>query len=449
MAKHRPRRAQGIPLSLPPSVEALLDGESDALLRALALESPVSIRFNPWKPFGPTGARVPWCEQGRYLAERPVFTLDPLLHAGTYYVQEASSMLLEQALKVTGLGDQAILALDMCAAPGGKSTHLVSLLNSGSLLVCTEVVPARRDTLSENLWKQGFSNTLIAGSEPAAFGDLGERFDLVLVDAPCSGEGMFRKDAFARQQWNEKLVASCARTQRDILRHAWATVRPGGWLVYSTCTWERSENEEQVHDLIRQGAIYTPIPMADEWGIVETYACYRCYPHRVKGEGLFISLLRKPGTSAPHVWFPRPGRIPTEVTGWLTPSDMVDVVEYSDLLFASPAPWSVTIGALQSTLHLASPGVPIAERKGDTWRPHPALALNRFLEQSAFPDVALNLEQALSYLRGETALSLGSNGKDGTGVRLMRYAGLPLGWMHAAGDRWNNGWPKAWRIRMR
>lgn len=392
---------------------------------------------------------MPWCEQGRYLPERPVFTLDPLLHAGTYYVQEASSMLLEQALKVTGLRDQAILALDMCAAPGGKSTHLISLLNTGSLIVCNEVAPARRDTLSENLWKQGFSNTVISGSEPAAFGDLGERFDLVLVDAPCSGEGMFRKDAFARKQWNEKLVASCARTQRDILRHAWATVRPGGWLVYSTCTWERSENEEQVHDLIRQGAMYTPIPIADEWGVVETDGGYRCYPNRVKGEGFFISLLRKRGTSDPHTWFPRPGRIPTEVIGWLTPSEMVDVIEDRDQLFASPAPWSATIGALQSSLHLASPGVPIAERKGGTWRPHPALALNRSLDQGAFPDAALNLEQALSYLRGETALSLGSNGKDGAGVRLMRYAGLPLGWMHAAGDRWNNGWPKPWRIRMR
>jgi 16S rRNA C967 or C1407 C5-methylase (RsmB/RsmF family) len=449
VAKQRPRRDPGTPLFLPPSVAALLGDESDALLAALTEESPVSIRYNPLKPFGPVGQRVPWCERGRYLHERPVFTLDPLLHAGTYYVQEASSTLLEQAFKRTGLSDQAILALDLCAAPGGKSTHLASLLNGGSLLVCNEVVAARRDALSENLWKHGFPNTMISGNAPEDFGKLPDSFGLVLVDAPCSGEGMFRKDPFAREQWNEKLVASCARTQSDILRHAWATVRPGGWLIYSTCTWERSENEEQVLDLVRQGAEYTPIPMADAWGVVATDLGYRCYPHRVKGEGFFIALLRKPGAFTPYSWVPRNGRTRAEVTAWLNQPEAWDIIEDRDVLFASPAQWSGTMEKLLNTLRLTSPGIPVAERKGAIWRPHPALALNRLLDQNAFPDVALREDQALTFLRGETALPLGSNAEGGPGVRLMRYAGLPLGWMHAAGDRWNNGWPKPWRIRMR
>lgn len=427
----------------------LLGDESDALLAALKEESPVSIRLNPLKPATVPGGPVPWCATGRYLSERPSFTLDPLLHAGAYYVQEASSMLLEQAFLRTGLAESDILALDICAAPGGKSTHLASLLSADSLLVCNEVVRARRDALMENLWKHGSPNTVVTGSAPAGFAGLQDAFDLVLVDAPCSGEGMFRKDPFARHQWNERLVATCARTQRDILQHAWASLGPGGWLIYSTCTWERSENEEQVLDLIRQGAEFVSIPMSDAWDVEATDAGYRCYPHRVKGEGFFIALLRKPGE--------RPGRagdqqgtpLLAEIASWLSKPDASSIRDQEGTLYASPMQWAYTVDMLCRDLRVLSPGIPIAERKGDRWRPHAVLALNELLAPGAFPAADVDREQALTYLRGETTLGLGSNAGGALGVRLVRYAGLPLGWMHAAGDRWNNGWPKTWRIRMR
>lgn len=449
MAKQRPRRDPGTPLSLPSSVSALLGDESTALLAALAGEGPISIRLNPCKQASISGDPVPWCANGRYLPERPSFTLDPLLHAGAYYVQEASSMLLEQAFSATGLGKHDLLALDLCAAPGGKSTHLVSLASEGSLLVSNEVVTARRDALMENLWKHGAKNTVVTGSAASDFSKLPGTFDLVLVDAPCSGEGMFRKDPFARQQWNERLVSTCARTQRDILPHAWTAVRPGGYLIYSTCTWERSENEEQVLELLRNGAEFTPIPMAEDWGVVATDAGYRCYPHRVRGEGLFIALLRKPGEFAPYPRSVLAGEHLTDVAEWLDKPEASTILEERDNLFATPAHWSHTLERLRVTLRMGSPGIPIAERKGDGWRPHPALALNELLRPGAFPALDLDRQQALTYLRGETTLPLGSNAPDAPGVRLMRYAGLPLGWMHAAGDRWNNGWPKPWRIRMR
>jgi 16S rRNA C967 or C1407 C5-methylase (RsmB/RsmF family)/NOL1/NOP2/fmu family ribosome biogenesis protein len=430
-------------------VEQLLGDEAQPLLRALRTESPVSIRLNPLKPAEIVGEQVPWCAQGRYLMERPSFTLDPRFHAGAYYVQEASSMLIEQAFRATGLMGRDNLALDLCAAPGGKSTHLASLLTSGSLLVCNEAVPARRGPLMENLWKHGRGNTMVTGSPPSDFDRLNGLFDLILVDAPCSGEGMFRKDPFARQQWSEGLVRSCASTQGAILHHAWHALRPGGWLIYSTCTWERKENEEQVLRLVAQGAEHVPLLAPSEWGTLSSDVGLRCYPHRVKGEGFFIALLRKPGRSdertlggtTPDGW--------TEVRQWLRDPGTLALCEQEEVSYASPAHWSGMVDRLKKELKVMAPGIPVAERKGATWRPHAALALNEILAVNAFGAVDLQREQALTFLRGETALSPGSNAVNKAGVRLVRYGGLPLGWMHAAGDRWNNGWPKAWRIRMR
>ena len=392
---------------------------------------------------------MPWCSNGRYLAERPSFTLDPLLHAGAYYVQEASSMLVEQAFLATGLLHRDILALDLCAAPGGKSTHLASLLSPGSLLVCNETIPARRAPLCENLWKHGRSNTLVTGNAASDIARLSGLFDLILVDAPCSGEGMFRKDPFAHQQWSEGLVRSCAATQSGILAHAWQALSPGGWFIYSTCTWESAENEEQIDRLVRQGAEYTPLDPPKEWGVVDTGLGHRCYPHRTKGEGFFIGLLRKPGHLDDHGEPTFRFENEPEVRRWLKSPHAWVLLEKEGILYASPARWHATINRFMEELDPVAPGIPVAERKGDRWKPHAALALNEGLSPTAFPMLELSREEVLTFLRGETSLPMRSNVADGSGVRLVRYAGLPLGFLHAAGDRWNNGWPKPWRIRMR
>ncbi len=392
---------------------------------------------------------MPWCADGRYLDERPSFTLDPLFHAGAYYVQEASSMLIEQAFLATGLKGHDILALDLCAAPGGKSTHLASLLTPGSMLVCNEAVPTRRAALLENLWKHGRGNTMVAGSQPSALDGLEGLFNLILVDAPCSGEGMFRKDPFARQQWSEGLVRSCTSTQQDILHHAWNALSPGGYLIYSTCTWEQAENEGQVLRLITQGA--EPIALASpaEWGTIPSDVGLRCYPHLLKGEGFFLALLQKPGQQRERA---RPGSASddrAEERRWLQDGVELTLCEQEDVLYASAMQWSDVGDRLKAVLNVIAPGIPVAERKGTAWRPHAALALNELLSPKAFGAMNIEREQALAFLRGETGIGLGSNGADMMGVRLLRYGGLPLGWMYAAGDRWNNGWPKAWRIRMR
>lgn len=358
-------------------------------------------------------------------------------------------MLLEQAWSRTGLAGEDILALDLCAAPGGKSTHLASLISSGSLLVCNEVVPARRSALMENLWKQGRANTVITGARAQDLAPLDGTFDLILVDAPCSGEGMFRKDPFARRQWNEGLVRSCARTQRDILPHAWRALKPGGHLIYSTCTWERAENEEQVAALIALGAEHVPIPVYDAWGVAPSDLGLRCYPHRARGEGFFIALLRKPGERAANtVTGPMHGAAPP-LPVWLKNAHQLAVHEMNGILHAAPGWWRDVITRLMDTLHVLAPGIPVAEVKGNALRPHPALALNELLAPDVFPAEDLELPHARAFLRGETAIPMATGLDSDNGTRLVRFAGLPLGWMHRAGDRWNNGWPKPWRIRIR
>ncbi|MBK6540737.1 MAG: RsmB/NOP family class I SAM-dependent RNA methyltransferase [Flavobacteriales bacterium] len=261
-------------------------GDHDAALLCEALDAapPCSVRANPARHHVPDGERVPWCEHGRYLDKRPVFTLDPFFHAGAYYVQEASSMMVEQAFKATDLADKEILALDLCAAPGGKSGHLRNLLHSSSLLISNEVIPARAAVLAQNLWKQGAENTLITQQQATFFGRWRERFDLVLLDAPCSGEGLMRKDHFARRQWSPGLVSQCANVQRELLGEAWNALRPGGSLLYSTCTWSPEENGIQIASFCeREKAEVVAVPGST----------FLAYPDRGPRTALLPS--RKPG----------------------------------------------------------------------------------------------------------------------------------------------------------
>lgn len=448
MARDRYRTAADVPLVLPPSVAALLGNEAADLLAALAQPVPTSVRYNPAKASPMVGTPVPWCATGRYLDERPVFTLDPHLHAGCYYVQEGSSMLLEQAILQSGMHQRTLRALDLCAAPGGKSGHLASLITSDSLLVCNEPVPPRRAILAENLWKHGRAGIVITGSQPADFAPLGPYFDLVLVDAPCSGEGMFRKDPFARTQWNEALVSACARTQADILDHAWNAVAPGGLLIYSTCTWERTENEEQVQRLIGSGGEHVVLNDLERWGVLASDLGYRCYPHRVRGEGFFIAVVKKPGGLPLHPVSKTDSAMDPLIGGWLREPSSQAVIPSDAVLYSIPDRWMRSIEQLQAHVRMHAPGIPIAERKGDQWRPHAALALNDQLNADAFTHDDLDLAGALDYLRGGTA-GLRSNPRTDERVRLVCYEGKPLGWVYAAGQRWNNGWPKEWRIRMR
>lgn len=425
-----------------------LSTEVDGLDAALRSDPPVSIRINPrkWR-YGPLADPVPWCENGRYLAQRPAFTFDPLLHAGAYYVQEAASMLVEQAVRASGLIGERIIALDLCAAPGGKSTHLRDLLHPDALLVCNEVNGERRSVLKENLWKWGAANVMITGTAPERFGRLTDLFDLVMVDAPCSGEGMVRKDPHALQQWSPSLVEQCATVQRDVLKHAWNCLRPGGFLIYSTCTWELGENEARLREVVDEGGIVIPIPAGGAHGALATdhlgIDALRCYPHRLRGEGFVLALVRKAGTreavNAQPVATPRD--LVTEL-GWLRATRNWMAIEQGDELYAIDGSWARTVDALQRSITVVSPGIPLAERKAGNWRPHAALALAQDLDMERQPTVDLDLDRAIELLRGQ---SIGA--KDASGIALATYRGIPLSWLQGAGNRWNNRWPSHWRIR--
>lgn len=446
MAATRPagKPPRQVPVEIPPHVQQLLGAEADELLDALKLPPPVSIRLNPSKPTDVQGEPVPWCSQGRYLPERPRFTLDPLLHAGAYYVQEASSMMLGQALRACTTLPRNPIALDLCAAPGGKSTHLAALLPREALLISNEPVPNRQAALAENLWKWGHSNSVVTGAEPAAFLPMGPFCNLVLVDAPCSGEGMFRKDPQARAQWGPNLVKTCATRQQHILDAAWDLLAPGGFLVYSTCTWETCENEDQVHRLVQRGAEHWTIPIDPQWGVSRSNGGLRCWPHRVRGEGFFLALLHKPGAAVPQGGAAPPDALPHPADQWLHDPEAFRPVERGHTLFAVGARWHSLVSRLARTVRCIAPGSPVAVHKGGTWMPHPALALNGMLDHGQFNLLDLDSSQALGFLRGEPIPATHA-----AGTALVRYRNLGLGWVHGAGNRWNNRWPPEWRIRLR
>lgn len=275
------------------------EAECTALCRALQADEPVSIRTNTGKnaPAPPQAHPVPWTDNGFYLNRRPAFTFDPLFHAGFYYVQEAASMFIAQAVR--RYVNRPVVMLDLCAAPGGKSTLVRNCLPQGSLLVANEVMRARSQVLAENLIKWGNPEVIVTNNDPADFSRLEERFDVILTDVPCSGEGMFRKDDRAISEWSSEGVELCWKRQRRIVADIWPCLKQGGILIYSTCTFNREENEDNVAWIASTlGAEVLPVDTETEWGITgnltgEDFPVYRFLPHHTSGEGLFVAVLRK------------------------------------------------------------------------------------------------------------------------------------------------------------
>lgn len=434
------------------------DSDYDAFEAALAQPPPVSIRFNPDKPatghLPPTQAPVPWHPQGFYLAERPAFTLDPLIHAGAYYVQEASSMFVHYALEQIYPGDKPMRALDLCAAPGGKSTLLAAFLPKESLLVANEVIRQRVKVLRENMEKWGPVNIAVTSADPDEFVPLAGWFDLVLVDAPCSGEGLFRKDPAAVREWSPDHVEFCYGRQRRILNAAIQTLRPGGVLLYCTCTYNPWENDGIVQWMLdTQPMERIELNPPAEWGVLTSDAGHHFYPHRVKGEGFFLSALRKKEGKAPkqarQAGFKNLKALPralradtypwvnaeTEPAFWQIPN--------GEILFF-PEHLEPDLMLLDKHLKARWFGTLLGEYKGKSLIPAHALAMSTSV-QPQLPSVAFDKEQALLYLKKESP-ALPPNTPQGWVV--ARYAGLNLGWMKVMPNRLNNYLPQERRIRM-
>ena len=388
---------------------------------------------------------VAWCESGRYLTERPNFTLDPLLHAGAYYVQEASSMFLQQALNY--FVDKNARMLDFCAAPGGKTTLIAQHLTDG-VLVANEFVRQRAYILAENVQKWGRPQVIVTNNATSDFADFIGVFDAILVDAPCSGEGMFRKDANAIDEWSLQNVQQCVARQRQILADAWKCLKTNGILIYSTCTYNSLENEENVRWLCQNyDAEVLRIPLDDEWRVTETAEGYHFYPHRTRGEGLFLTVIRKKQTeqSANLRLKNTPKNLAsTEFANCLKNADEYALFEQQNgLKMAFLQQYVNLLQFCLKRLNVLHFGVPLAEPKGKDLIPQAGLALSKALNVPNFSTTEVDFSTALSFLRCE-AINLPDAPR---GFLLLTYQNLPIGWVKNIGNRCNNLYPQPWRIR--
>ena len=418
------------------------------------LPSPTSIRINPLKCGHKDIEKISWTNFGYYLEQRPSFTFDPLFHGGAYYVQEASSMFLEQALKQTVDLSQPLKALDLCGAPGGKSTHLLSLLNDQSLLVTNETIRSRATILAENIQKWGTNNVIVTNNDPEDFQKLEGFFDVIVVDAPCSGEGLFRKDPNAGKEWSEENVELCALRQRRILNQVWSSLKTNGILIYCTCTYNEKENEENLNWLVKERKVESlKLKVESGWGIEEIRSKnifgYRFYPHKTKGEGFFISVVRK--TDEEHEtsihrkksFDHPPTKIKERLSTWFKNSEETEFIKHDELILALPRTYLFETEFLSKFFKVIQKGTALATAKHEKLIPEHAFALSTRINHENFNSIELTLDEAIAYLRKDV-LNLTS---EKTGFTLMNFQNVPIGWANLLGNRMNNLYPSAWRIR--
>ena len=439
-------------------MQHLLPGEELPLFfQALEETAPVSIRFNPEKrlPDGqePAGERVPWCKEGVYLSHRPVFTLDPAFHAGAYYVQEASSMFLCEALRQSVDRSEPLRVLDLCAAPGGKSTLIADFIGPDGLLVANETIRSRVGALRENIEKWGYNNVAVTSGEAEDFARAPGLFDVVVTDAPCSGEGMFRKDPDSIGEWSPENVTVCSARQKRILTAAVECLKPGGILVYSTCTYNSEENTDNTNWLIRNFPMeLVRLEVPPSWGVTETDGGYQFYPHKTRGEGFFLAVLRKTAGETAKTGtgnFKNLSAMPKTsiplITGWMrTDAALRYFQTTSGEIMALPGQWTEVYSVIEKLVRLKWFGTNIGEIKGKDMIPSHALALGNLINPD-IQHVEADRTQALRFLKKEV-IEIPEGTRNGW--TLVRYHGLSLGWIKVMPGRMNNYLPQERRIRM-
>ena len=440
-----------IPLQL---LESLHDAKGFDLNAFLSVhENPAaitSVRINPAKPLPepPSTIRVPWSEFGYYLEQRPSFTFDPLFHAGTYYVQEASSMFLEQAIKQLADPSLPLRVLDLCAAPGGKSTHIQSLLNAESLLVSNEVIRSRVNILQDNMVKWGSANVMVTNNDPRDLSRLPAFFDLIIVDAPCSGSGLFRREPEAIEEWSEHNVAICSQRQQRIVSDIWSALKPGGILIYSTCSYSIQEDEDN-YDWIKNSLEGEPLPLSlqEEWGITDTGKGYRFWPDKLKGEGLYLSVFRKPEVEEekPARLKRKPSLQPAKdlaiLNDWMIPEGHT-FIQHGLAAYAWPEKMWYDMAVILQELRVTYSGVLTGELIHGKLVPAHSLAMSNILSPS-LQKIELTKEMAIRYLQRKDLDILPSP----IGWKLACFQGHPLGWMNVLKNRINNYYPGPLRIR--
>lgn len=445
-------------------IKTLCGSLSSPLLSSLAGDEPsLAVRVNALKGIkAPAGAlTVPWFPSGGfYLGERPVFAAAPAWHQGLYYVQDASSMAMTGIVAYLSekyFDNRPLRYLDACAAPGGKTIASIEGLPSGSVVLSNEYDRRRATALVENVTKHGYPSVAISTGDASALGSLGAVFDIVAVDAPCSGEGMMRKEPEAINQWSTGLIDSCAATQRTILDGVWDALRPGGILIYSTCTFNRSEDEDNLAYLIEKyGAEDVALPFECSEGIVGDLSgrglhCCRFLPGLVRGEGLFIAAVRKPCDGEDRLKMNFAECREAAVTEFVR-KHIIDSRKYKVMAMGKdefsivPEEDAPFFAYLAKKLRLVRCGTPLCTVKGRDVVPAPELAFSTALKRDSFPEVELDRRSALAYLHGDSLSDIGS--AIPKGFVLCTYEGEPLGFAKNIGRRANNLYPDAFRLRM-
>ena len=440
-------------------------GCENALVAFSAFDEPasVAVRYNPFKKATRmTGENVLWSRHGVLLGERPVFTLDPCFHAGAYYVQDSSSMfvgdifrrLLEEYELPQG---RPLRVLDLCAAPGGKTTDLAASLREfcgdNFILVANEVMKQRAGILASNIALWGDPNVVITSDDPRDFTPFSEYFDIILADVPCSGEGMFRKDEQACEQWSEDNVALCEGRQRRILADVWPSLTDKGLLVYSTCTFNRYENDGNVRWMSENldGCPVFDSPTTPYEGVIATEFGFSLVPGFVKGEGQYCSAVRKQGVGKVDAEFRTYKNKSSKDKGVLIPDSLkkmfsIDVTfrQRGETIIALPTSLVQDIAFLESGLNVIAAGCAAGTIKGKDFIPDADLALSLILASDAFPKAEVDKETALAYLHRD-AIRLDDVQK---GYVMVTYQELPLGFVKNLGNRCNNLYPQSRRIRM-
>lgn len=416
-------------------------------------EQVTSIRINPAKPALPRTPHtsIPWAANGYYLGSRPSFTFDPLFHAGCYYVQEASSMLLEQALLQTTDISKPLKVLDLCAAPGGKSTHLQSLLSPGSMLVSNEVIRSRAMVLRDNIIKWGSTNVVVTNNDPEHFSALDNYFDIIVVDAPCSGSGLFRRDPDAIDEWSENNVALCSQRQQRILMDVWPALKKGGLLIYSTCSYSKEEDELLVDKITNELPATSYRLQTQDWKITEVQSAggsygYRCWPHLLKGEGFFLACFRKEegeeeqGIRARQ----KPDRVSKKEMPYIEPwinTTGLSFIKQQQTIYAWPEHLMEDISWLKERLRLVYSGTLAGELVRDKLVPDHALALSTALHP-AVRRIEVPDPVAVQYLQRKDISLTGAE----KGWQVLCSSGFPIGWVNVLANRVNNYYPKELRI---
>ncbi len=432
------------------------------LLESLDGDSPTSIRVNPYKMMArPEGVEsVPWSRYGFYLEERPQFTYDSAFHAGVYYVQEASSQFVGHILSSASEDLEGAKILDCCAAPGGKSTLYSTIVGHEGLVVANEINRQRASVLADNARKWGLGNIVVVNGDVEQVAKFESYYDVVAVDAPCSGEGMFRKMEVAREEWNEGSAKMCAERQGEILRSAWRALKPGGILIYSTCTFNRTENEEVVADFEEwcdgEVARFEDVNVAEDWGVmcgeVGEFQTFRFMPNQTKGEGFFAAVARKSFDAGGRIRFPKSRKTIfsslsradlTECVKWVEQPEMMSFWMVGDTIYGYYNAQTENIKRLAESLHVIYSGVAIGQIFKGKMSPDGALALFTGVNRECVNVAALEQEQILAYLRKQDVTA--DNFEEGLNL-VTDMDGYAVGFVKRIGARVNNRYINSLRI---